>query len=209
MPFLISLRAEIEGHRLTAEEAGVTSTVFDIGGVLGGIVAGHLSDVLKARAAVTVAFLALVAPALGAYVFLGATSLWVNVCLLAAVGFLVNGPYALITCAVSADLGQHHSLEGNARALATVTGIIDGTGSVGAAIGPFITGMVSEAGGELGWALVFVMLCTSTVGAVCCILHLAWAEVQTLSDAWQASHSTDANCRAPGVPRFPLGPEHR
>lgn len=44
-------------------------------------------------------------------------------------GILVNGPYSLITTAVSADLGQ--SLQGNAKALATVSAIIDGTGSVG------------------------------------------------------------------------------
>ncbi len=48
-----------------------------------------------------------------------------------ATGSLVNGPYALITTAVSADLGTHKSLQGNARALATVTAIIDGTGSIG------------------------------------------------------------------------------
>lgn len=46
-------------------------------------------------------------------------------------GFLVNGPYALITTAVSADLGTHACLRGNAKALATVTAIIDGTGSLG------------------------------------------------------------------------------
>ena len=51
--------------------------------------------------------------------------------LLMATGALVNGPYALITTAVSADLGTHKSLRGNARALATVTAIIDGTGSIG------------------------------------------------------------------------------
>lgn len=74
-------------------------------------------------------------------------------------GGLVNGPYALITTAVSADLvraeasweasgrrllihtvsiymwcqqGTHDSLQGNSRALSTVTAIIDGTGSIGA-----------------------------------------------------------------------------
>lgn len=72
-------------------------------------------------------------------------------------GGLVNGPYALITTAVSADLvrtesswkasgcrlkcvlsiymlhqqGTHESLRGNSRALSTVTAIIDGTGSIG------------------------------------------------------------------------------
>ena len=48
-----------------------------------------------------------------------------------ACGYLVNGPYALITTAVSADLGTHKSLKGNSKALATVTAIIDGTGSIG------------------------------------------------------------------------------
>ncbi|GCB84287.1 hypothetical protein scyTo_0024982, partial [Scyliorhinus torazame] len=45
-------------------------------------------------------------------------------------GALVNGPYALITTAVSADLGTHKSLTGNSKALSTVTAIIDGTGSI-------------------------------------------------------------------------------
>lgn len=51
--------------------------------------------------------------------------------LLVIVGGLVNGPYALITTAVSAELGTHSSLKGNAKALSTVTSIIDGTGSIG------------------------------------------------------------------------------
>ena len=51
--------------------------------------------------------------------------------LLLVCGSLVNGPYALITTAVSAELGTQPALRGNKKALATVTSIIDGTGSVG------------------------------------------------------------------------------
>jgi len=51
--------------------------------------------------------------------------------LLIATGFFVNGPYCLITTSVSADLGTHPSLANSAKALATVTAIIDGTGSIG------------------------------------------------------------------------------
>lgn len=51
--------------------------------------------------------------------------------MLIVVGLLVNGPYALITTAVSAALGTHSSLQGNSKALSTVTSIIDGTGSLG------------------------------------------------------------------------------
>lgn len=61
----------------------------------------------------------------------GNTSVFLIIFLLVLAGFLVNGPYALITTSVSAELGQHSSLEGNAKALATVTAIIDGTGSIG------------------------------------------------------------------------------
>lgn len=67
-----------------------------------------------------------------------------NVGLLMLLGLLVNGPYALITTAVSAELGTHPSLHGSSAALATVTAIIDGTGSVGAAIGPFLAGAIAE-----------------------------------------------------------------
>lgn len=45
---------------------------------------------------------------------------------------------------MSADLGTHESLKGNASALATVTAIIDGTGSLGAAVGPMLTGYLSQ-----------------------------------------------------------------
>lgn len=43
----------------------------------------------------------------------------------------MNGPYALITTAVSAKLGLDPTLAANTKALSTVTAIIDGTGSMG------------------------------------------------------------------------------
>ena len=59
------------------------------------------------------------------------TSLVPSIAMLSLMGFLVNGPYALITTAVSAELGVHPCLQGNAKAKATVAAIIDGTGSIG------------------------------------------------------------------------------
>ena len=46
-------------------------------------------------------------------------------------GAFVNGPYGLIATAVSADLGTHDTLRGSTKALAKVTSIIEGTGSMG------------------------------------------------------------------------------
>lgn len=58
-------------------------------------------------------------------------SLGLNIFLLIIVGLFTNGPYALITTAVSADLGTHECLQGNSKAIATVSAIIDGCGSIG------------------------------------------------------------------------------
>lgn len=41
----------------------------------------------------------------------------------------------MISSAISADLGRQEGMAGNSEALATVTGIVDGTGSMGAALG--------------------------------------------------------------------------
>ena len=65
----------------------------------------------------------------------------------------------VITTVVSADLGTHSSLRGDARALAIVTATIDSTGSVGAALGPLLTGFLSTK----GWDAVFAMLMTSAL----------------------------------------------
>lgn len=130
-------------------------------------------------------------PMLFVYQTFGTISLTSNILLLMIVGLLVNGPYALITTAVSTELGTHQSLRGSARALATVTAIIDGTGSIGksdhspylvtkflyqwngeaqnelivfsgAAVGPLIAGSVSD----YGWENVFLMLMIADVFAL-------------------------------------------
>lgn len=77
------------------------------------------------------AYLGVVFFQLYAYNLLASINLYLSIALLLIVGGLVNGPYALITTAVSAELGTHDCLKGNAKALATVTSIIDGTGSIG------------------------------------------------------------------------------
>lgn len=41
----------------------------------------------------------------------------------------------MISSAISADLGRQDLVKGSSEALATVTGIVDGTGSIGAAVG--------------------------------------------------------------------------
>merc|ERR1711990_1225687 len=98
-----------------------------------------------------------------------------NITLTLITGILVNGPYSLITTAVSAELGQHPSLQGSSKALATVTAIIDGTGSIGAAIGPFLAGRLSGSG---NWDSVFYMLVASDAAALLLLTRIFTREVR-------------------------------
>ena len=75
---------------------------------------------------VTSALPVYICPQMFVYQAVATVSHSLNTFMLVVVGLLVNGPYALISTAVSADLGTSPSLQGNSRALATVTAIIDG-----------------------------------------------------------------------------------
>ena len=97
---------------LHAQAAGNLSILFDVGGIAGGVLAGALSDKSGAAACVSAAFVFGSLPAMWLYRAYGHLSLGWNVLLMAAAGCFVNGPYALITTAVSADLGSHSSVAG-------------------------------------------------------------------------------------------------
>ncbi|KAM8748955.1 glucose-6-phosphate exchanger SLC37A1 isoform 3-T3 [Acanthopagrus schlegelii] len=108
---------------LDAKKAGDLSTLFDVGGIVGGILAGVISDKLGKRATTCAVMLLLAAPTLYGFSMISEFGLGPTIGMLLVCGGLVNGPYSLITTAVSADLGTHKSLKGNARALSTVAAI--------------------------------------------------------------------------------------
>ena len=177
LPFYIE-RTEINGQYLSAAKAGELSVIFDLGGIVGGILAGYISDRYNARSMTAAAFVYLSIPVLYMYREFGSRSMFTNLILMAFSGMLVNGPYALITTAVSADLGTHESLKGNARALATVTAIIDGTGSFGAAIGPMLTGYITSISED--WNHVFYMLYIADLCAGLLLTRLIFKEARAL-----------------------------
>jgi len=173
-----------------AEESAILSTLFDIGGIMGGIIAGVASD-YSGMSAVTCAIMLIMAiPSM--FVYERLVSSWCpiaqsggipihnicftsNIIVLVVAGILVNGPYSLITTAVSAELGTHKSLRGSSKALATVTAIIDGTGSIGAALGPLMAGWLS---GDGNWDNVFMMLMLADVIALLLLARLIKGELQ-------------------------------
>jgi len=174
---------------LDAHSSAKLSTFFDVGGIIGGVIAGIISDRSGMSATTCAGMLVAAVPTLLCY---QASLDWcplnhvsglpiidncyfVTTLLLIISGLLVNGPYALITTAVSAELGTHRSLAGSSKALATVTAIIDGTGSAGAAVGPLLAGWLAGGG---AWQRVFTMLVIADLLALLLLARLMKREVR-------------------------------
>ncbi|KRX48078.1 Sugar phosphate exchanger 3 [Trichinella murrelli] len=129
------------------------STWFDWGGIFGGIVGGLISDLIGKRTPVICTQLVFATVALFAYTK-SPNDMIINALLMGVAGFFCSGPGNLISAAVSADLGRQKEVANNAQAMSTVTGIVDGTGSVGAAIGQLA---IPHLQANLGWNSVFYL----------------------------------------------------
>ncbi len=138
-------------------QAGYYSTSFEIGGVLGTIGLGALSDRLAraSRSLVCAGSLVGLAVALFAYARLGGSSHAANFAVMAVVGALLYGPDSLLSGAAAQDLGGP-----GAGALAI--GMINGLGSIGAVSQELVTRTVSRA---YGWNAVFYVLLVSALSA--------------------------------------------
>ena len=170
---------------LNAFSAANLSTVFDAGGIVGAVLAGALSDLSRMSATTCVLFMMSSIPSMICYLFLQTTwhpldqiagvplfntSYALHVSLLFLVGLLVNAPFSLIMTSVSTDLGSSQ-----AGSTAMVSAIIDGTASIGAAVGPAMAGVLAREG---EWGEVFTMMAI-VMGLACIVLaRLVYREVR-------------------------------
>ena len=158
---------------MSATAAGLFSMLFDVGQLIGAMAAGAATDRMTSRAPLTLGLCSLACPLLWYLQGLTGAPL---VCMLLLLGFCLGGPANMITGCISADLGTHPSLSGNVRAIATVTGIIDGTGSVGAAAAQYIVGALAPPPSckhtpeGCGWKRVFQFLTIANAVACVCML---------------------------------------
>lgn len=128
-------------------DAGNLSTSFEVGGVVGTIVIGLLSDRLRnvPRSVVAAASLVGLAGALFLYMQIGDSGRVVNFAAMALVGALLFGPDALISAAAAQDAG-------GPLAAAQAAGIINGLGSIGGVLQEVVTRQVSD---RFGWNALF------------------------------------------------------
>lgn len=94
--------------------------------------------------------------------------------MLGLMGILVGGPNNIITSAVAADLAEHPSIGGNTRSLGTVTGIINGSGSITAAMGLMAIGPLQNLG---GWTAVWYFLIACTIAGTGLMGPKIWKEL--------------------------------
>lgn len=135
--------------------AGYLSLPFELGGIIGSIGVGWLSDRFfrTRRLWLTSPLMLLLGGALLLYQRAGGAGVVLNVALLALVGFLLFGPDSLLSGTTAQDLGGRH-------ATARVAGIINGMGSVGAIFSPMLVARITE---RLGWDALFLGFCGLTV----------------------------------------------
>ncbi|KAE9584091.1 putative glycerol-3-phosphate-transporting ATPase (mitochondrion) [Lupinus albus] len=92
LPFYLT-QTEIGGEYLSVKSAGNLSTMFDVGGIVGGILAGYISDKLSARAITAASFMYAAIPCMYLYRSYGSVSMNANIALMVvtAIGPLLTG----------------------------------------------------------------------------------------------------------------------
>lgn len=147
-----------------ALDSSLITAAFELGGPLGVIAAGYLSDrVFDSR---RIPICAIMLPAVGLcllfldqFLLLGA---WGGVALLFLIGFNVFGPDALLSGVAAMDFGTR-------KGAGTAAGMINGMGSLGAIVGGSIPGYVAD---RWGWGALFYGLAAAAFLAGLALLPL-------------------------------------
>ena len=146
--------------------ANLISALYSFGMMPGGIVCGFVSDLYGGRRACVCATMMIILVPLLLLLAYEMDDMPVDVLLivLCLMGCLVGGPNNIITSAVAADLADDPSIRGSSKALGTVTGIINGSGSVTAAFGqmaiPILATWGSADGVNYRYVWFFLIFCT-------------------------------------------------
>lgn len=134
-PVIVSERL----HDASAFTAITVPVAFGVAGVIAPILIGQVSDRAfhARRVPACVISLAVLVVALAAFAPLTATgNLWIMTGILAVIGLSIYGADAMISCVAAVDFGT-------SKHAGTVTGAINGCGSVGAILGGLLPGLLS------------------------------------------------------------------
>lgn len=154
-----------EALGLSDSDAGYTSSVYELVGFAGVLIAGYASDKLfhsrrfpvGTIMLVGLAIILLLHPTLSQYGMLA------NAISIGIIGIMTYGPDALMSGAAAMDIGSQ-------RGAATAAGVINGMGSVGQLLSPLLVAYVVDA---MGWdSLFYVFVVFSLISAA--LLATKW-----------------------------------
>lgn len=142
--------------KFNEDEKTLIAVLYDVGTITGSIILGLLSDWLYGKRT-PICFIGLLIATVGHVflIFLTSSQKVLLYILIFSLGFFVGGISNIIAGTACADLGKQDALKNNSKALSTVTGIVDGTGSIGAALGQKGIGFLQDSG---SWTGVFILM---------------------------------------------------
>jgi len=145
-----------EHLKFNESQKTIVAILYDVGTISGSIILGLISDIMYSRRC-PISFLGLLVATIGhSYlIFITEDDVILLYFLIFFLGFLVGGVSNIIAGTACADIGKKNSLSENSKVLCTVVGIVDGTGSIGAAIGQQGIGYLQE---NRSWKDVFILM---------------------------------------------------
>jgi len=165
-------------------ESALISACFELGGPLGVLFGGYVSDLLfeAKRMPISIISLFMLGGILFGFNHLAAyESKWIIVVLLFSIGFLLYIPDSLLSGTAAIDFGTK-------KGASTAAGFINGLGSVGAILGGSLPGIISE---RCGWNVLFTALAI-TVTLAALLLMPTWNAVPAASGSKAPSGSRRA-----------------
>jgi sugar phosphate permease len=119
---------------------------------------GFLTDVLPYRSPVFIMGIIIATLVTLALTLWNSAAIGTISALLFFLGSSISGA-SIVIAAIECDLGKQEVLKNNQRALATVSGIIDGIAGFGSIVGQLLIGVFEK---HLGWRPTFLMLTIAT-----------------------------------------------
>jgi OPA family glycerol-3-phosphate transporter-like MFS transporter 3 len=149
MPYYLAENFQMEmGH------IALLLTTYNVGGMAGSVLGGWLSDVYGRRMATVGSMLICSIPVMVLFRMVTSDNEFLFYIFIPLVGCMISGVANLMSTAVSADLSQDMDSHSHKEAKTTVIGIVNGTGSLGAAFGQVIIGWLQT----FSWNWVFAFL---------------------------------------------------
>lgn len=139
-------------------QADNISMSFDFGQIIGGLIIGFYSDKILKRSPIL--FISMLIATIPVFLFaIDSKSIGVLFFLCLLSGLFIGGPYNLIPSAIAQDLSQIQQLKGNKSVIASIAGLINGSGSFCAAtIQFFVPVILSGKHEDKNWTDLYVVL---------------------------------------------------